>query len=369
MRYLDLEKHLSAVNTGFEQAKPLYVIAGVDAYLRHTALDMFKALVDDDFREFNITTVSQSDGRGAVEDALSTFPMFGDRKLVVVPDVSERLSDDDKKFVQTYVLSSNPTTIFVAVVDDVQVSDDDDETDEQTKKNDKEKKADNDDENEQEKKKTKDKQIVELAKKFCSKYGIEYVDCAHLAPLEIANEVKKILDAEPVRKMDPAALTALINFTNSDMSRIVREVQKLKAYSNDVITEKDVEDMVVPESDYAGYLLSSAVSEKQADRALEILNALYGRGMKGISIVSMLYNHYRKMLHTTLYKGDDKQLCTLLEVSDGQLYHLRRVAKNYTQVRLKKCVDYLHELYYAIISGRRADESALHDAILTLLNA
>lgn len=368
MRYLDLEKHLSAVNTGFEQAKPLYVIAGVDAYLRHTALDMFKALVDEDFKEFNLTLVSQSDGRGAVEDALSMFPMFGDRKVVVVPDVSERLSDDDKKFVQTYVLSPNPTTIFVAVVDDVQVSDDDDETDEQTKKNDKEKKADKDDENEQDKKK-KNNNITGLAKTFCSKYGIEFVDCSHLEPQEIANEVKQILDEEPVRKMDPAALSALINFTKSDMSRIVREVQKLKAYSNDVITEKDVENMVVPDSEYAGYMLSSAVSEKQGDRALEILNALYGRGMRGVTIISMLYNHYRKMLHSTLYKGDDKQLCTLLEVSSGQLYHLRRVAKNYTQVRLKKCVDYLHELQYSILTGRRTEESAVHDAILTLLNA
>lgn len=365
MRYLDLEKHLSAVSQGFESAKPLYVVAGNDAYLCYNALGAFKSLVEDDFKDFNLTFVSQSDGIGAVEDALSTFPMFGDRKVVVVPDISARLSDQEKDFVKTYVLSPNPTSVLVAVVDDAAVNKDDDSKGEKGS----DAKADKSDDGDGQKgKKGKDK-LASLAKTFCSKYGIEYVDCNHLEREEIANEVATLLNEAPVRKMDRNALNTLIDFTQSDMSRIAKEVQKLKAYSDDVITVGDVEALVAPDFDYAGFMLTSAVCEKQADKAVDILNALYGRGMKGLAIISMLYNQYRKMLHATLFQGTDKQLEELLEVSSGQLYHVKRVAKTYSQVRLKKCVDYLHETYYAVISGRRNEESAVHDVILTLLNA
>lgn len=362
MRYFDLEKHLSAVTSGGECAKPLYVIAGNDAYLRYNALNAFKSLVDDDFKDFNLTFVSQSDGVGVVEDALSTFPMFGDWKVVVVPDIATKLSDEDKDFVKTYVLAPNPTSILVAVVD---CPEDDDDEKGSKKKEDAQTEGDGGEQN----KKNNKVNLTPLAKTFCQKFGIECINCDHLERNEIANEVQEILDEVPECKMDANALDILIDYTKSDMSRISREVQKLKAYSGNRITAKDVEELVAPNSDYVAYLLTNAVTEKNADEALKIVNSLLGRGKSGVGIISMLYNQYRKMLHMTLYTGDDEQLQKLLDISGGQLYHLKRVAKNYSQVRLKKCVDYLHGLQYAIVSGKREELSAVHDAILTLLNA
>ena len=83
----------------------------------------------------------------------------------------------------------------------------------------------------------------------------------------------------------------------------------------------------------------------------------------------MLYNQYRKMLHAELHKTDDAEaLASMLEISSKALYHVRRVSKNYTQMRLKQAVDYLHGLQYSILSGKRLEHTAVHDAVLTLLN-
>lgn len=354
MRYLDLENHLNAVAFGSESAKPVYVIAGDDAYLRSSALSAFKGLLSEDYADFNFNVISEDDGSGAVMDALTTYPVFDDRKVVVVPDISEKLSDGDKELVKRYVLSPNPTSVLVAVIDDV-LSDSDDDKQDGAKQN---------------SKKQKGKKLSEQAKEFAKKFGLEYVDCNRLSEDEITAEINKLLAEPPACKMDGNAVRALIERTESYMTRIVREVQKLKSYAPSGITVKDVEDMVVPEENFAFFMLSSAVSEKQSDRALEIFDKFLKQGMKGVTIITMLYNQYRKMLLATLYKeNDDAKLASLLEVSSGQLYHIKRVAKNYSQVRLKKCVDYLHEMQYAVQSGRRNDISAAHDVIITLLNS
>ena len=153
------------------------------------------------------------------------------------------------------------------------------------------------------------------------------------------------------------------------MSRIVCEVTKLKAYSSGTITTADVEVLVTPDLEFALYELTSAVSEKQAEKALEIIDVFFKQGVKGYTLINMLYNQYRKMLHAELHKTDDAEvLAPMLEISSKQLYHVRRVSKNYTQMRLKQAVDYLHNLQHAILSGKRLENTAIHDAILTLLN-
>lgn len=326
MKYAELNSHLNNALNG-EKLAPAYIVGGSDAYLRQSAAKQFKALLNPEYSDFNLSYVSEDDGITAAVDALVMFPVFDDRKVVIIPDADDKLKDGEKAALSAYLSQPNPTSVLVVVMEG------------------------------------------SGAKAYAKKEKIEYVDCDKLDENEIAMEMEKILAVPPARTMERGVPHALAERTQSDMSRIAQETEKLKAYSNDVITVKDVYDMVAPDLDFAIYELTGAVSEKQSDKALTVLDIFTKQGLEPSSIITMLYNQYRKMLHAELHKTDDESVLTgLLGVSSGALYHLKRVSKNYTQLRLKKCVDYLHELQFAIRSGKKNEVTALHEAVLTLLN-
>ena len=153
------------------------------------------------------------------------------------------------------------------------------------------------------------------------------------------------------------------------MSRIATEMVKLKAYCDDVITKRAVEEMVSANIDFQIYELANAVSEKNANKALEALDVFFKNGIRGVTIINRLYDKYRNMLHAELNKNlPNEEVAKLLGMKSGAVYFLRKVSSNYSQMRLKKCVDYLHSLQYDVLSGKRSDVSAIHEAILQLLN-
>ena len=153
------------------------------------------------------------------------------------------------------------------------------------------------------------------------------------------------------------------------MSRISCEVSKLKAYCDGDITRADVCEMTSAEPDVQIFQLSDAVGSGNAGRALEVLDALTGDGVRPMTVLNLLYGYYRRMLHAELHKGEPDADVAALLGKPGALYHLRRVSGKYSQVRLKKCVDYLHELQFAVLTGKRSEGSAMHDAVLTLLSS
>lgn len=327
MKYIELERHLNSALNGETTFNPVYVIGGADAYLRQSACAMFKGLVSPEYADFNLSITPHAQGMSSVVDALSLYPVFDDRKVVVVPDLADKISDQDKGLILAYAKEANPQAILVLVGENKSATD------------------------------------------FAKEGGFAYVDCGKLDDNSVGQMVDKLLSTPPTKTIEKPALRALIEKTLGDMSRIVTEIAKLKCYSDTVITLQDVDTMVSPDLEFAIYELTGAVSEKQADKALEILDVFFKQGVKGHTLITMLYNQYRKMLHAELHKSDDADtLASMLEISSKALYHVRRVSKNYTQMRLKQAVDYLHGLQYSILSGKRLEHTAVHDAVLTLLN-
>lgn len=152
------------------------------------------------------------------------------------------------------------------------------------------------------------------------------------------------------------------------MARIAIEIAKLKSYSNGTITKIDVCEMVSADIDFQIYELANAVSEKNASKALEVLDVFFKNGIRGVTIINRLYDKYRNMLHAELNKGlSNDDLAKLLGMKSGAVYFLRKVSSNYSQMRLKRCVDYLHALQFDVLTGKRGDVSAIHEAILQLL--
>ena len=207
----------------------------------------------------------------------------------------------------------------------------------------------------------------EIAKAFKSKKA-QAVSCSRLDDVEILSEIDELCKKPPQIKIDRDAAVELISRTQGSMARIAIEIAKLKSYSNGTITKIDVCEMVSADIDFQIYELANAVSEKNAAKALEVLDVFFKNGIRGVTIINRLYDKYRNMLHAELNKGlSNDDLAKLLGMKSGAVYFLRKVSSNYSQMRLKRCVDYLHALQFDVLTGKRGDVSAIHEAILQLL--
>ena len=304
---------------------PCYVVFGDDAYLRRSAVGLPKSLLDADYLSFNFSSVSLSEGVESIVETLNTYPVFDELRITVVPDVAEKLSDADKESLVAYLKEPNPAAVLVLVCE-------------------------------------------EGAEKGLPA-RCEKVDCNRMDEDSVAGLVAELLREPPSRRMGRAALHELYSRTFGDMSRIACETAKLKAYCDDEITVAAVREMTTPDLDVQIYELSEAVSAKRTEKSLAVMDAFFKDGVKPMTVLGLLYGHYRKMLHVELHKNTpDAALAEMLGVKPGALYHIRRISQNYTQMRLKKCVDFLHGLQFAVLTGKRTETGALHEAVLTLLN-
>ncbi len=321
MKYIELKQHLGNALNGEEKLKSVYVVGGDDEYLRQQASKMFKQMVSADFAEFNFTVTSNVD---EAIDVAYMFPMFEEKRVVVLVFEDSPTSDELEKF-KSYVSAPVDTAIFVVSCD-------------------------------------KD------ALKNVKMKGTTFVDCAHLDEESLKVEVEALLQSAPKCTIERSALLELAMRTQNNMARIASEIAKLKCYVDGAISLADVKEMVVADLEFQTYELSSAVSDKDANKALEIITSFKKQDIKGHTVVGLLYDRYRKMLHAELNKSKtNDEIAEILGMKSGAVYYLRKTSQNYSQVRLKKCVDYLHALQEDILTGKQNDENVLHIAILQLL--
>ena len=324
MRYSELAKHIDEALRGERSFAPFYVVFGEDDYLKDLAVKQFEDMLDKDYADFNFSSFEKDVTVDELKDALDTYPMF-DNVRVVVLFVEDKLQESVKQFIDEYVKAPSPTSVFVAVADGDAV-------------------------------------------KSLNQKRAEKIDCAHLDDAELIEEINKILWEEPPCAIDPSAAEELIRRTQNGMARIVSETLKLKSYAPSKITKADVEEMVVADVEYQAFELADAIASKNGDKALKMLAKLYEDGIKGVTLINKIYDKYRKMFFAKVNKDlRNDELAQLLGIKAGAVYYLRQTAENYTPMRLKKCVEYLHSLQFDVLSGKRLEASAAQEAVLQLL--
>lgn len=323
MKYGEFQQHIKSALKGETMFAPVYVVSGEDEYLKDGTLNAFKAIVDKDYADFNLSLIS-GDVAGAI-DAAYTFPMFDERRVVIL-SLQAALTEGEKALLDKYLASPSDCGVLVIDCDD------------------------------------------DVAKTIKSKKAVA-VKCSRLENGEIIEQINLLAQRAPSIKVNSDAANELIERTQGNMARIASEIAKLKSYSNGTITRQDVCQMVSADIDFQIYELSNAVAEKNADKALEVLDTFFKNGVRGVTIVNLLYDKYRNMLHAELNKGmSNEDIAKLLGMkSPGAVYFLRKVSSTYSQMRLKRCVDYLHNLQFDVLSGARNDMSAIHEAVLQLL--
>lgn len=317
-----------------EKIAPCYILKGKDGYLRKMAIDTLKEILVVDYIDFNCDEISLlSGGAQKVIDALDVLPVLDEKRIVFATDVTDKLIEADFNLLEKYLFNPNENSVLVIV--------------------------------------TANSDLVSSnggkMLKSLEKFAV-VVDCSKLAPDEIEYEVEKILSQGKRVTIEKNALETLVQFTGGDMQRIKSELEKLRYFTDGSITQNEVVELVSPEMESQIFELSTALGNHNSENALRILNNFFRFNVSGVAVLSVLINHFRRLLSVSLDSvSTAEELGEMLGVKPFAVKQYKMQAKNFTQKKLKQTVDYLEDAYEDVLKGKYSEQSALKNAVINLL--
>ncbi len=299
-----------------KKIEPCYLVQGEDILLYDKALELIKDACNLQLEEFNFIKFDEDSFNGdAVIDTLQTLPMGSEKKIVLLKNVT-KLSEDFKKKLIAYL--KNPVLSSCLVIFD-----------------------------------------------FFNKFDFiisEKVSAKRLDEKSLAEIIEKeITDSGKLIKKD--AVELLISYCCDYYSLIHNELQKLKSCNRDVIETRDIENMVTREVEYTVFELTEALSKKDADKAVSLLNLMD----KDTKTFSLIANHFRRLFFVSISKESDADLSKLLGVKEFAVVKARQLAKNFSKIQLKNIYELLDDVDLYIKNGQMQIENALYYLIFGIL--
>lgn len=221
-------------------------------------------------RGFNYDVVEGKPSASKIVALAQTLPMMAQRRMIYVRDLAGIPADEAEPLL-AYLAKPNPSTVVVAVASKV------------------------------------DKRIklfAQLSKKGFL-HGLE-------APRQLAPWVRAEAQALGV-KMDPAAITRLVEAVGSDLSRLALAVEQLGLYamepaapggtgkaSRRPVTSDDVDDLIADTRERSVFELTDAIGAADRGRALAAVGSLCDQRESAVGVVVMLARHIRQLslVHT-----------------------------------------------------------------------
>lgn len=313
MKFEELKKSLKN-----GEISNIYLLVGEDLRVIEKARDMLLSLVDG-LPELNVTTADETADIGAVANYCRSFPLMSSYRAVVVRDYKGSLEP-----MGDYFDNPQPTTILVFTASS----------------------------------------LTPNFAKYVKKTTV--VECGKLSKAVLIPYIAKRAAAAGCQITAPAA-QLLVDYTLSDLARIENELDKLCLIAP-VIKEDDVKNNVTPDADFKIYELSDAISKKQGERALKILNSLLSDGFAPGALFGMLENHYRRLLYVTLNK-DDPSLAYKLGVKEGAVYMAIKASAGMKAPAIKRTYDLIASGEQSFKSGEISDKEAIRTVVLAALNS
>ncbi|MFA6866414.1 MAG: hypothetical protein WCR54_02740 [Clostridia bacterium] len=192
---------------------------------------------------------------------------------------------------------------------------------------------------------------------------INIIDCSKQKPFEICNRANDFFE----NGIDRDALNLLIEYTNSDMARIEIESQKLMAFCEDKkVNIKDVENMVVEDSDLRIYNFVNSIIKGDNTTALKQLEKLQQRGERSSAMLAMIISQYRKVFYAALSNKSDMELASIFKIKEYAIKKAREL-KGLGVVRIKNTIEMLVNYEMLFKTGEMTEKMAFDCAISKLL--
>lgn len=303
MKFIDLNKELK------NKIDNLYNIKGQDAYLIKQSIINIKNATVSDLEDFNYIKCDAS--KMKQDEALmqiSTLPIGNDYRMVVLENPSAEVI----KFLNSYDFS-NDSTVVVCI----------------------------------------------NAEKLNN--GVE-IDCSQLDKANISKYILHYL-AKFNLSIQEQALDYLIDACNMDMSKIINELNKLSAYAlnEDVITIEIATNLVSNTSEYALYMLTNSIDNKDYTNYQKIINDL-SKSQSLFDIFAYLGKYFKRMQYIALSKNDE-ELAKILNIKPYAVKMSRQqVQKNGIKFYINLYQKYI-DLDHQIKSGKIHVNNALFELI------
>ncbi len=293
-----------------------YLIQGEDILLYDKALELIKKACHIELEEFNFTKFDDDNFKtDVVMDTLETLPFVGEKKIVLLKNLT-KIPEDFKKKLNAYLKAPQPSTCLV---------------------------------------------IFDFFNNFNFIIS-EKVSAKRLDEVSLGKIVEAELE-KAGKSIQKEATVLLLSYCCDYYSLIANELEKLKNIDNDVITKKDIENMVTKETEFSVFELSEALSKKDANKAVELLSLME----KDTKTFSLILNHFRRMFFVAISKESDIELSKLLSVKEYAITKARALGKNFSKIQLKNIYELLSEVDFYIKNGQMQVENALYYLIFGIL--
>jgi len=209
--------------------------------------------------------------------------------------------------------------------------------------------------------------------KFIKKFG-KLQEFKLLEEKTLKNWAKKEFEKEKV-KIEPLALTQLINYVGNDLWQLSGEIKKLTAYAikerAPAIREKDIDLLVKPKIELDIFKTIDAISSKNKKEALSLIHQHLEKGDSPLYVLAMINFQFRNILMIKSrcqflnYLGAKK----INELSKEFKLHPFVIKKSFWQSKrfqleeLRKIYQLIFEKDFAIKTGKINPEIALDTLI------
>ena len=295
-----------------------YIMSGDDYELYLRAFNMIFRRAKLNLPDFNYVKFDDENySMVAVINACEVLPMGDEFRIILVKNV-EKISENDKKTLVSYLNNPSPTSILI---------------------------------------------FFDYYGKLESVKNAERVDCNKFDKVMLTNIVASEIEKKG-KQISGEAIEKLIDYCGCSMTRIVSELDKLVYYDleNPLITASLIEKMVSRDDEVVIYELTEALGQKNGDKAIKCLEKLKKDGILGL-----ITNHFRRLFFISISDLQDGELANLLSVKEYAIKKQRAQVKNFSKMQLKKIYSLLEEVDFMIKSGAMLQENALSYLILSIL--
>lgn len=304
----------------------IYVIKGDDDFLIQKAIEKIATACGVDFPDLDMSRFDSENFDGqTLMSCLEQLPFSAKKRIVVVKNLT-KISEQDKTRMKEYATSPNPSTCLVLS-------------------------ASNGYEN--------FSFITKSVIVECFKLDFPYLQKYIVGELEKLG--KKI--SEPAVKM-------LVEYTSSNMTRISSEVQKLStAYcQNDMITSETVSSLVTKDNEYQIFELSTALAERDGQKAFQIVKLMLERKEDPSMILGLISSHFRRMFHAKISDMSNAEIAGMFGVKEYAVKKARDNSSSFSQKGLKKINDLLCDVDFMMKSGEMSSENVIYFLIFQILS-
>ncbi len=308
MNFFEFKKNLES-----GEIFPIYLIEGEDAYFRNLALNMAKSRFVQEpsvnYASFEGEALKDASVFSSFISSLSAYPFMSPKRMTVVAEYYPN-RDSVKSLSKVFSDGIAVDTILVIV-------------------------------------NSKRDEGVKKLPSVC------VVDCKKGDSSTLARWVKGTCEREGVQiSLETAKI--LCEYCLSDMSRISTETSKLISYAFDkkVIENEDLDELVYRDSEYKIYEMTGYISERNIDKALEVIFELLAKGETEQRLLISIYNYFRRLLHVAISSMTDSELAEAFGIKEIAVKKTRAQAGAFRIIALKKAVDVLQDADFNFKSGK-----------------